>query len=524
MLSQLYHFIANAPVAYTWLLDLLVSFGLWRLYNFVLLPFLRPNEPKPLPYWIPLLGHVVSFINNQERFLLDAKKAMGGSDTPFAITLGGRKVYVINDPNDVGHIYRSTTALSFEGFLRIIIADFGMAGSGIDKLFQKRPNPQSKHETSVADIFHKMQVKQGQGKDLKDFEVHVDAFFQRNLFLDAMMKEKSCQPSFLAPNIENDRAVTLKGWTREVFINCTQALYFGESLAKLNPRLPQILTEFDDLSWQVFYGVPKVFRSRLTHVGNELLETFKLYLQIPQSSRGCKAWFMNALEDEYRAAGLTDSDIASQFLFLYWGITTNASKVIFWILVHLLYDPSLLSSIRDKTKHACFSSSASPQDDSNKNHDIFRDSCPHLDSLWNEVLRTTAAATAVRTVEQDIHVGGTLLRKGATTLSSARLLHYREDAFGSNVKEFDSQRFSKDPHLRRSPAFRPFGGGVTHCPGRFLARYMGFSFVSLTLEKYDFKLAMPQARLLPSQAKPAVGIMDADRDLLVRFTDKALKG
>ena len=182
------------------------------------------------------------------------------------------------------------------------------------------------------------------------------------------------------------------------------------------------------------------------------------------------------------------------------------------MIVHILYTPGLMESIREETKSAF---------QSEDNHDIFN-SCPKLDSLWNEVLRVTAAATAVRTVETDIVVGGKLLKKGNTTLMSARALHYREAEFGEDVKDFDPDRFEKNPHLRRSPAFRPFGGGITQCPGRFLARYMVFSFVALVLHRYDVSLAMPQPMPQGSKEKPAVGIVDGDRDLLIRFKERCI--
>ena len=34
------------------------SYLLWRLWAFTFKPMLRPDEPKPLPYWIPFLGRL----------------------------------------------------------------------------------------------------------------------------------------------------------------------------------------------------------------------------------------------------------------------------------------------------------------------------------------------------------------------------------------------------------------------------------------------------------------------------------
>lgn len=33
----------------------LLSYLLWRIWNFTVMPWLRPDEPMPLPYWVPFL-------------------------------------------------------------------------------------------------------------------------------------------------------------------------------------------------------------------------------------------------------------------------------------------------------------------------------------------------------------------------------------------------------------------------------------------------------------------------------------
>lgn len=42
-----------ASVTVTVAVVVLVGLLLWRLWTFSILPALRPNEPKELPYWIP---------------------------------------------------------------------------------------------------------------------------------------------------------------------------------------------------------------------------------------------------------------------------------------------------------------------------------------------------------------------------------------------------------------------------------------------------------------------------------------
>ena len=107
--------------------------------------------------------------------------------------------------------------------------------------------------------------------------------------------------------------------TAEVFIKAGQKAYFGDALSDINPSLPYRLIEFDELSWQVFYQYPKYLRRRLNKVSEEILVSLRKYLELPTEKRQGKAWFTTALEKEYRKADLTNEDIASQMLLLYWG-------------------------------------------------------------------------------------------------------------------------------------------------------------------------------------------------------------
>ena len=106
---------------------------------------------------------------------------------------------------------------------------------------------------------------------------------------------------------------------------------------------------------------------------------------------------------------------------------------------------------------------------------------------------------------------------------SARQLHFDKAAFGRDGFKFEPQRFYKDPGLQRSPSFRPFGGGVTLCPGRHLAKHTVLTFISLALHRFDITLASPQPFPQFEERKPIVGIMMGDDDLLLRLQVRSVK-
>ena len=97
----------------------------------------------------------------------------------------------------------------------------------------------------------------------------------------------------------------------------------------------------------------------------------------------------------------------------------------------------------------------------------------------------------MRYVTEPTVIGGKLLQKGYNVMVPYRQLHFSEGVWGSDAYQFDPERFLKQPKLARSPSFRPFGGGQHMCPGRFLARYAVFTFVALTLSRFDVSLDTP---------------------------------
>lgn len=113
---------------------------------------------------------------------------------------------------------------------------------------------------------------------------------------------------------------------------------------------------------------------------------------------------------------------------------------------------------------------------------------------------------------------GKLLSPGKVVLIPCRQLHFDERHFGGNALQFRPERFLEDKDLSRSTSFKPFGGGTTYCPGRFLAKREVFTFVALFLCRFEVDLGPPEDELatkswsLPSfpkieEMKPCLGIM-----------------
>jgi cytochrome P450 len=65
-----------------------------------------------------------------------------------------------------------------------------------------------------------------------------------------------------------------------------------------------------------------------------------------------------------------------------------------------------------------------------------------------------------------------------------------------------------NPKLSKSPSYRPWGGGHTLCPGRFLARRSLNAFVATLLAKNDVEVVSTAFPRIDG-ARPSPGVVPA---------------
>lgn len=93
-----------------------------------------------------------------------------------------------------------------------------------------------------------------------------------------------------------------------------------------------------------------------------------------------------------------------------------------------------------------------------------------------------------RVVQRETRIGSKVLKPGNFILMPSRQLHTNEDVWGDDVRQFDPQRFLKKKSLLRHSSYRPFGGGLTYCPGRILVKHEVFGFIAILLHRFNISL------------------------------------
>ncbi|KAI0965081.1 putative cytochrome p450 [Xylaria arbuscula] len=493
------------------LVSLLAALIAWRIWRFSILPFLHPDQPKEFPYWIPFLGHGRSFFLDSNGLLNRARSHFGEVKDPFTLTVFGTTFYVVTQVKHSAEIYRNTETLSFEDFVQGLMRINGNDENIIKAVYTALPttkagfpNPQGESLGQLAQRMHAHQLHPGE--NLVTLQKQVQGWLDSHLNLADLV----AFPSAVTKSA-NSIEVPLYQWCSETFIQLGQDVYFGAKLAEIDPELPASFLIFDELIWKMLYQYPNFMSSDMTKPRTRVIESLNKYFKIPQSQRSDgTAWLINAMEDEMRAIGVHDENLAVIVFHLYLAINTNTRKTAFWVLSYLVHNPSLLAAYREETAAAF--GPAGELIDPFLIQDPAR--CRLVDAVWHETLRMTGWAASVRLITADTVIGGKLMHKGNRVMVPHRLLHFDENVFGAEPHAFRPERWTQKADdesgissLTRNPSWRPFGAGKTMCSGRFLARFSVTTFVATLIHRFDVQLVGNPPFPKADEGRPVLGTM-----------------
>lgn len=152
--------------------------------------------------------------------------------------------------------------------------------------------------------------------------------------------------------------------------------------------------------------------------------------------------------------------------------------------------------------------------------EILVNQSPLLRSTYFEVLRFASASVSVRYVLEDTVISGYTVKKGATVMCPRRPYHFDIGVWGLDADTFVADRFireSKNGVKRGAEAqVKPFGGGVTLCPGRHLAMNKILAFVAILVHRYDLTLAEGESIPPVNAEAPAGGMAGPTHDVKVQ--------
>lgn len=185
--------------------------------------------------------------------------------------------------------------------------------------------------------------------------------------------------------------------------------------------------------------------------------------------------------------GLSTEEAAKMEMATSLAMLSSGSVTTFWLLFHILSDRNLTEIIREEVE--AITEDTGTNTVKTLNLSRVKDSCHTLVAVLNETLRFHSTVINIKQVQHDTTLDGHyLLKKNGIVMIPGQSVHHNEDIWGPSAGTFDHLRFLSSGYkknLSSTSAFRPFGAGVTMCPGRHFSTNVILSLVVMVLLKFD---------------------------------------
>lgn len=286
--------------------------------------------------------------------------------------------------------------------------------------------------------------------------------------------------------------------TKELVAATMKTMFGPKNPFAVNPELIEKFWDWDN--GNIGYAVSPIAQitARKAYKGFQAcLEALMEYTE-----KGGYSQAQPFLEERYQChvrEGISLEDHARLEMGLCLGFNSNASVTTFWVINNIYSQPGLLSQIREEVHANAFEAPGTISVSK------LKESCPLLNSVFRETLRTSAPMSSVRYVHEDTIISDTyLLKKGNVVQIVGGVMNTDPAIWGPDADKFNPRRFlynsfgsktNPDGSISDSKAntvhpaaFRSFGGGSSLCPGRHFAQIEVTSLAALIALGFDLEL------------------------------------
>lgn len=249
-----------------------------------------------------------------------SRQHFAATNEPFALTAFSHTFYVVTNAKQSAEVYKNTDALSFEDFVQTLMKTNGNDEDTIKTIYSSLssdkpgfPNPEGLSLGVLAQRMHVHQLHPGDNMVI--LQEKARDWINHRLNFNVLIKECRYSSSGSLTSIQ----LPLYEWTSDYFVRLGQYVYFGDILDQVNPNYADSYIVFDEVIWKMLYQYPAMFCRDMTAPRDQMIASLKAYFQIPPNRRREQAaWIINAMEDEMRAIGVDDGNLAIVVFHLYF--------------------------------------------------------------------------------------------------------------------------------------------------------------------------------------------------------------
>ncbi|KAJ6259705.1 Cytochrome P450 [Drechslerella dactyloides] len=442
----------------------------------------KDGEPPVPPYWMPFIGHAFGLVAGQEKMVAKYRKVDGKPGGPRTIYAFGQRIYLLTDPAAVSLMYRKSRTVVFDPLIELTLAQlFGGPPSAFKALAPGLPGVDQtglEGKPEWCKLVHAMYVRELNPKT-PSLENMTRIF----------VRELSAQLEENVPAGGEYMEVDLFAWIKKIMFPASGRALYGKKL-RLTDELARNFWHWDKAFLQLFkmypdFMIPGVRAARQA-VTDELIrwrmEVKELRDQIADDVLWEENFGARLVRDRVKLTEMVLAEDDHQahaaiHLSLLWGLEANAIPVASWVIAFALLTPGVLERLKEELAMCVETPATSaswPTFDVDKLGKL-----PFLNAVWQEALRLGTASISPRMVLEDTEFGGYMFKKGGMIQGLNPVAQIEEEYWGKSVATFNPDRWLPYPGEDAATAarrvreyqtrMRPFGGGLSICPGRHFA-------------------------------------------------------
>lgn len=439
----------------------------------------RPGEPPLLPGSLPFLGAAREFGTDLPALLTAARRQHGDV---FTLVVAGKRLTFVLDPLDFPEVLRRVDDLGFDE----IGGDISRQAFGNTRASETPEVRLATHENYAAHLktAHLAPLSTG-------FGARIDPLI-------TALATPDFTPRSLFDMVES-----------AVFHAGTDAL-FGAGVA--DPAALATFRRFDAVFQLLAAGVP----ARLLP---GVLPAQRWLAARVGALRPDASDFVASRDAMFKRL-LPAKDRPHLQLGILWAAHANTIPAAFWTLAHVLADPAAHATLRAEVDEVLATSDGACGRDQLRR-------MTRLDSAVSEALRLASSSLTIRLVRRPIVLqldsgGAWSLRQGDRVCLAPCVTHRDPELF-PEPDRYRADRFLGAQFHKRGKkvgyALMPYGGGVSMCPGRFLAHEDIKHLVARVLHRLDVELLAPLPPL--DQRRAGLGVLPPRGELPARVRARA---
>ncbi len=444
----------------------------------------QPGEPPVVPVPVPFLGHALAF-GRDLGGLLRACQASHGD--VFTLLVAGQRMTFFLDPHSFVDVLKAGSALTFDG----------VADEISQRAFGHPPSASAFEPEAMRSVLGEVL----RGAALAPLAARTFACTQRR---------------FAAVGTQQWQHDQLYNFVHQhMFVINMEALFGDGAVAPDSEAAFRVLDAAFPL---LVAGVPPWLLRGVLAARARLIRAIEP--RRPDASafvRGRDAFFASRVDDHFRnhaqLAGL-------------WAAEANTIPATFWTLYYLLQDPAaraaVLAELAELAGELAGDGLAALADVATMRR------LPLCNSAVMEAMRLSSSSLVIREVSQPVTLqlndGKTYALRAGDRVCLCPEINHRDPELFPDADTFRVDRFvgtdGPPQFFKRGKkvtlALMPFGGGVSMCPGRYMASNEVVQVIAALLTTFEFDVP-PHAPPPLNRRRAGLGILPPATDVAFRY-------